>query len=35
MKILRFFLAMALVSMALTSHVQAWDINELPPGFTV
>lgn len=35
MKILRFFLAMALVSLALTSHVLAWNPTELPPGFTV
>ncbi|MEJ2365627.1 MAG: hypothetical protein P8017_13295 [Deltaproteobacteria bacterium] len=35
MKLLKLFLAMALASVALPSHVQAWDITELPPGFTV
>ena len=36
MKLLRFCLTIALVSLALVSHgFGAWDPNELPPGFTV
>jgi hypothetical protein len=36
MKLLRFCLTIALLSLALVSHgFGAWDPNELPPGFTV
>ena len=35
MRLLRFLLSVALLSVALSSPVLAWDPTELPPGFVV